>query len=1061
MTSTSLPRWLARFGQVSPRIGGRSRHTARRSPFRRPVVEALEDRVVLSPYLVTTTADTGPGSLRDAITQVNADTSHILYASPSNPNADEIDFNITAASDTGGGFNASTGLATIMPLSDLPAVSNPVLFNGYSQTGASPNTLANDDNAALCIVLDGGLDSNGSAQLGNVRGGGVVGNGLLTLAASNCTVEGLVINDFLRGSAITIMGGSGDHIEGNFLGINADGITTPLPERPTDLAGTLSTMRSGVEIDNPAYGNWVGASPSDADGLAARNVISSCSVGILCQRSDDNVIAGNFIGTDRHGTGLVRDLSGNVASNRTGIVAVLNESGDLIGGTTGDVSQDPTQRNVISGNGFGVILGEAGGGPIGLVLAGNYIGVGATGTALGNLGAGVAAIHDARDCTIGGSSAALGNIIANNGAAINGPGVGVSNYDGGPAGASPPVGITIEGNSIHDNYGLGIDLINKPTLPLGDGVTLNGSQTGVGPNNWQYDPVLSTAVSSGSDTAVTGTFSDPNEPSQTVTLDFYANASAAHQQTNGNYYGEGQTWLGSATVTTDPSGNASFDVDLPGNTVGQWISATATDGATATSPGGDTSEFSADVQVGSGTFADQLQASLPANGPSGTVLTVGATPATIDTVVAALSPSNLGQQLPSDSVYLNLAPGTYQQQTVAIPDGLTLYINGTQGTTIDPDGPAFTLTSGNVVVSNVTFTTIGDASTILVTGGSLTLRNDIIQESPNFTDAAISVTGGTVDLGTASDPGGNTIAVNGTGTFIRNTTANPVSAVGDTFTIDGQAMAWPIPLAVTANSSLALVGNSPPPLTGFVNGTPFTGTVNYTTSFGDTVTVTFGTAATSASGVGQYPIIASLSGADAGNYVLNQTAGTLYVVSMGPDPSSTTGAQAVTFWDNKGNARLITAADLSSLDALNLVTQGGSAFDPHSVAQLDAWLSVSPNATAAYQLAVQLAVMDLNVLAGDVHATDLVYAGGLLPYATADNIAGLTSTGFIDVQALMQAANQALALVQPGTPASDPNAAYEQALVAVLQAANGNTDFVTQELAWSLLALYPSLVPAA
>src|SRR5215471_2335152 len=71
-------------------------------------LEALEDRSLPSAYLVTTTADSGPGSLRDAITQVNADTNHTLYTSPSNSSVDEIDFNITAASDTGGGFNTGT-----------------------------------------------------------------------------------------------------------------------------------------------------------------------------------------------------------------------------------------------------------------------------------------------------------------------------------------------------------------------------------------------------------------------------------------------------------------------------------------------------------------------------------------------------------------------------------------------------------------------------------------------------------------------------------------------------------------------------------------------------------------------------------------------------------------------------------------------------------------------------------------------------------------------------------------------------------------------------------------
>jgi hypothetical protein len=379
--------------------------------------------------------------------------------------------------------------------------------------------------------------------------------------------------------------------------------------------------------------------------------------------------------------------------------------------------------------------------------------------------------------------------------------------------------------------------------------------------------------------------------------------------------------------------------------------------------------------------------------------------------------------------------------------------------------PALVVTSGTVIVSDVTFTESGDAPTILVTGGSLTLRTDIIQESTGYNEPAIAVTGGTVDLGTSGDPGGNVINVNGTGTFIRNTTANPVSAVGDTFEINGQATAWPVPLTVTAGNSLMLVGNSPPPLTGSVNGTPLAGSITYTTPFGDQLTVTLGTTATAASPVGQYAITATLSGADAGNYVINpatSTTGTMYVVSLGADPDGR-GAQTVTFWDNQRNARAITAADLSNLDLLNLVTQGGSTFDPHSVAQLQAWLSLSSNASAAYQLAVQLAAMDLNFLAGNVLATDLVYGGGLgglLPYASADHIAGLSSGGFIDVQDLMNAANAALAQVRPGAPASDPNATYELALAAVLQNANANTDFVLQELQGNLFTLYTSFPPA-
>jgi hypothetical protein len=100
--------------------------------------------------------------------------------------------------------------------------------------------------------------------------------------------------------------------------------------------------------------------------------------------------------------------------------------------------------------------------------------------------------------------------------------------------------------------------------------------------------------------------------------------------------------------------------------------------------------------------------------------------------------------------------------------------------------PALTLVSGSLTVSNATFVNASDAPTILVTGGSLTLRNDTIhQASATFADPAIAITGGTLDLGTASSPGGNTLNIDGPGTFIQNTTPNPIATVGDTFELNG------------------------------------------------------------------------------------------------------------------------------------------------------------------------------------------------------------------------------------------------------------------------------------
>jgi hypothetical protein len=162
------------------------------------------------------------------------------------------------------------------------------------------------------------------------------------------------------------------------------------------------------------------------------------------------------------------------------------------------------------------------------------------------------------------------------------------------------------------------------------------------------------------------------------------------------------------------------------------------------------------------------------NTSSTPAVTLQLTPATAADVASAVADISVPQTTTA-SVYLILAPGSYTPTTVQVPGRMALYINGTPGTVIDPASPAFTLTSGNVVVSGITFITTGDAPTILVTGGSLTLRNDIIQESTGFT----------LDLGTTASPGGNAINVHSGGAVIQNSTSTPISTVGDSFTVNG------------------------------------------------------------------------------------------------------------------------------------------------------------------------------------------------------------------------------------------------------------------------------------
>jgi photosystem II stability/assembly factor-like uncharacterized protein len=146
--------------------------------------------------------------------------------------------------------------------------------------------------------------------------------------------------------------------------------------------------------------------------------------------------------------------------------------------------------------------------------------------------------------TIGGTIARAGNTIAFNG----NDGVLV---DGGS-------GDLIRQNVIFGHAGLGIELLNNG----------NGGQTA---------PVLTAAISNGTSITIQGTLA--GRPSTSFILDFFANTTA-----NPSGFGEGERLLGSARVSTDVTGNASFTLTFTaGVPAGQFVSATATDSANNTS----------------------------------------------------------------------------------------------------------------------------------------------------------------------------------------------------------------------------------------------------------------------------------------------------------------------------------------------------------------------------------------------------------------------------------------------------------------------------------------------
>src|SRR5262245_3617239 len=149
--------------------------------------------------------------------------------------------------------------------------------------------------------------------------------------------------------------------------------------------------------------------------------------------SDDDIIEGNFIGTDLNGTAA--------SSNGVGVKSIISSSNSTIGGTT------PAARNVISGNSDAGILVDF------IVsnnclLEGNFIGVDVTGTQRLSNGTGVdlnsSGGGSVGNWTIGGTTAGARNIISGN------------RHDGVDL-------VECFGNLVHNNF-IGTDV--NGTLPI-------------------------------------------------------------------------------------------------------------------------------------------------------------------------------------------------------------------------------------------------------------------------------------------------------------------------------------------------------------------------------------------------------------------------------------------------------------------------------------------------------------------------------------------------------------------------------------------------------------------
>ncbi len=337
---------------------------------------------VLSDFVVTTTLDDGPGSLRQAILDANA-----------KPGKDAISFDIGAG-----------GVQSLQPLSQLPTITDSVFIDGTTQPGFVDSPI---------IEVHGDWPTNSFSGL--------------VVTAGDSTIRGLVINRFWKGIFVSDRGNT--FITGNYIGTDVTGAV--------DLGNNYGVYLQST--DNVVIGG---------EQLRDRNVISGNDhTGVYDSDGSENMILGNYIGTDVRGTVGV--------ANRFGVI--LSEAiGNTIGGTALGA------RNVISGNddlGVQVGYGSAN------TVRGNYIGTDSTGTIGLGQGYGVV-LNSTTNAEIGGTEAGARNIIAGN------------NYSG--------VNVVWgNGHTIHGNY-IGTDVTG--TVDLGNNVgvelystagnTIGGTETG-------------------------------------------------------------------------------------------------------------------------------------------------------------------------------------------------------------------------------------------------------------------------------------------------------------------------------------------------------------------------------------------------------------------------------------------------------------------------------------------------------------------------------------------------------------------------------------------------------
>lgn len=376
-------------------------------------------------FTVTSTADSGPGTLRQALIDAAA-----------SPGTDNILFNISSS-------------PAMITLNSALTISTPVVIDGYSQPGA----LAGPINARQLVI---GLNFNGF-NLSAAAYDGVI------ITTGNVTIKGLAIYRAQRGIVLNGTAGTGGavRIQGCSIGLteaNQTAIEDP------DTGNFLGVRNSGNGVHflqtNTGFAIprvYLGTDGDGVNDASEGNLISNnAGDGVFLNVADYNVIAGNFIGTTA--TGATPTFA---ASNTNGITLNGNNTGDGSSnnriGTNGDGVSDALEGNLISANRMNGIVMQSRGSFN--TVAGNTIGVSLTGGTAAN-------------GRVGTTTPAF---------PTQGNGILLSNVTNNTIGVTPGTGVAAQRNYVGSNFFNGIAVLASSGFVTGNNIM--GNAIGVNSSN--------------------------------------------------------------------------------------------------------------------------------------------------------------------------------------------------------------------------------------------------------------------------------------------------------------------------------------------------------------------------------------------------------------------------------------------------------------------------------------------------------------------------------------------------------------------------------------------------